>query len=147
MEKEDIEKEETNVTEGKEDTKKREGRTSTSRGCKEEKERKEERGQPDDCTGGRKKKNKAKWILSELRAVGNYEVVEDDSKVEGYQKKDEEKEARTRARRTRARRRKGKKRNDEGAGRVGGERGGEGRNGEEEEERGQSGRPSLRNVN
>jgi len=50
----------------------------------------------------------------------------------------------TRTRGGQARRRKGKKRNDGGVRRV---REGRGRNGKEEEERGQSGRPSLRNVN
>lgn len=40
-------------------------------GVKKEKRERAEREQLDDCTGGRKKKkNKAKWILSELRAVG-----------------------------------------------------------------------------
>lgn len=65
---------------------------------------------------GKKKKNKAKWILSELRAVGTTRSRRTTTEAEGYQKKDEVEEARTRG--ERARRRKDKKRNGEGAGRV-----------------------------
>lgn len=37
----------------------------------------------------KKRKNKAKWILSELRAVGTTKSRRQNSEAEGYQKKDE----------------------------------------------------------
>lgn len=98
----------------------------------------------------KKRKNKAKWILSELRAaVGTTKSRRTTRGQKGTGRKNEGKENEEKEARTRgadwARRRKSKKRNRGGAGRV---REGRGRNGEEEEEeRGQSGRPSLRNVN
>lgn len=91
---------------------------------------------------GKKKKNKAKWILSELRAVGTTKSRRTTRRQKGTR------------RRTRWKKR-GPAENGHEGGKIKRETAraqeglgeGRGRNGEEEEERGQSGRPSLRNVN
>lgn len=118
-------------------------------GIQKEKER-TERGQPDDYTRGSRKKKKRRVKRNRLRV--NYERWElrKKERLEGRgASRRSAKRRRTKLKKRgraeeRARGRKGKKRRKGGECAGGRERG---ENGGEEEERGQSGRPSLRNVN